>query len=118
MAGLSEDKIQSECVKWARNTYSELRFFGVVAIPNGGTRHKIEAMKLTSTGVVAGFPDLIITMPNGHIFFIEIKDATGKQSKAQIECQKWMQERGIEYHLINSIDKFKQLIERKINETK
>lgn len=114
---MTEDKIQSECVKWARNTYKELRFFGVVAIPNGGTRHKIEAMKLTSTGVVAGFPDLIITMPNGHIFFVEMKDEKGKQSQAQIDCQNWMEERGIEYHLINSIEKFKQLIIKKINET-
>jgi hypothetical protein len=111
---MTEDKLQSNCVQWARNTYPALRFFGVVHVPNGGTRHKAEVCKLRSMGVVAGFPDLIITPPSGKIFFIEMKDGKKDQSKEQIECKQWMNDRGIEYYLIRDQESFEKLINEKM----
>jgi len=110
----AEEKLQSECVEWGRNTYQCLRFFGIVHIPNGGKRNVVEAIKLRSMGVVAGFPDLIITPPDGKVFYIEMKDGEKEQSEEQIKCQIWMKERGIGYYLIKTREEFEKLINEKM----
>ena len=44
-------------------------------VPNGGHRHVLVAMKLKEQGVVAGIPDLVLTMARGCYFglYIEFK---------------------------------------------
>ena len=44
-------------------------------VPNGGHRHVLVAMKLKEQGVVAGIPDLVMTMARGGYFglYIEFK---------------------------------------------
>jgi hypothetical protein len=44
-------------------------------VPNGGQRHKAVAAKLKQQGVVAGIPDLVLTMARGGYFglYIEFK---------------------------------------------
>jgi hypothetical protein len=44
-------------------------------VPNGGHRHKAVAAKLKQQGVVAGIPDLVLTMARGGFFglYIEFK---------------------------------------------
>jgi hypothetical protein len=44
-------------------------------VPNGGHRHVLVAMKLKEQGVVAGIPDLVLTMARGGYFglYIEFK---------------------------------------------
>jgi hypothetical protein len=111
----SEDYIQSECLVWANNEYPQLRHFGIVHIPNGGTRNKIEAAKLKTIGVRKGFPDLMIILPHGEIFFVEMKDEKGKQSESQIECEYWLKERNLEYYLIRDLESFKSLIRQKMD---
>lgn len=113
---MTEDQLQQQCIVWARNTYQKLRHFGIVHIPNGGTRHRVEATKLKAIGVAAGFPDLICIMPNGHMFFVEMKDEKGIQSEAQKKCEEFMIERNVGYFLIRDFESFKQLITKKINE--
>ncbi len=113
---MTEDQLQSKCVIWGRNTYKDLRGFGIVHIPNGGTRHKIEAAKLVAMGVAKGMPDLIVIMPDGHVFFIEMKDDKGKQSKEQMQCEEFMIKRGIEYYLMRTEADFQQLINKKVND--
>lgn len=112
---LSEDKIQAECIKWANNTYKELRVCGITHIPNGGTRHKIEAMKLKAIGVRAGFPDLMI-IPDWPkpVFFIEMKTEMGITSKDQKLIHDELIRKGYEVFVINSIEKFKELINEKM----
>lgn len=47
--------------------------------PNGGSRHKAEAVKFKVMGVKNGFPDLILPIPRGswHGLFIEMKKKNG-----------------------------------------
>jgi hypothetical protein len=44
-------------------------------VPNGGHRHKAVAAKLKQQGVVAGIPDLVLTMARGGYFglYVEFK---------------------------------------------
>lgn len=53
--------------------------------PNGGKRNAIEASKFKQMGVRAGFPDLILLIPNRFYPFcgIELKAKTGRQSENQ-----------------------------------
>lgn len=49
------------------------------AIPNGGSRHQIEAVHLKEQGVKAGVPDMCLPVPRGgyHGLWIELKRTQG-----------------------------------------
>lgn len=111
----SEESLMSSCVIWANNTFPELRFWGIVHMPNGGKRSKFDKIKSKALGIRKGFPDLQVILPSGKIFFIEMKgESGGSQSKDQKECQRWMQKRGLEYFIINSYESFKELLNKKM----
>ena len=72
----SEHLIQRESVQWIRQ-YTP---FLVYAIPNGGKRGRLEAMRLQAEGVTAGMPDL--HLPELRLW-IEMKTPTGTVSPVQ-----------------------------------
>ena len=72
----SEHIIQRESVQWIRQYTPYL----VYAIPNGGKRGRLEAMRLQAEGVTAGMPDL--HMPELRLW-IEMKTPTGVVSPVQ-----------------------------------
>ena len=110
-----EETLQAECVLWANNTYKELRFWGIMHIPNGGIRTKFDQRKSKAMGIRKGFPDLQIILPSGKIFYIEMKRLKGVQGEKQKECQAWLEKRGLEYYLIDNREDFEALINRKMN---
>lgn len=61
----------------------------IASIPNGGDRTASERVRLHHEGVLAGMPDLcILEAKNGfHGLFVEMKTATGQQSKEQKALQ-------------------------------
>jgi len=59
---------------------SKIRFFHV---PNGGIRSKRQKLLLSSMGLKAGCPDIILEFKGGHIVYLELKTATGSLSKSQ-----------------------------------
>jgi len=106
----SEDKLQATCFQWANNNYCLKHHkprLSVFSVPNGGTRNKIEAMTLKSTGLKAGVSDLIALFPGKAVFF-ELKTETGRQSPEQIDFKTVVEALGFEYHLIRSFDQFKK----------
>lgn len=109
---MSEDKMQQQIVEWFNNNYC-LKHHDpqclIFSVPNGGTRNKIEAIKLKLTGMKSGVSDLIVVLPN-KILFVELKTATGIQSEKQKDFQKAIINLGFEYWLIRSLDEFKQKI--------
>ena len=67
------------CLKWPE---LELMY----AIPNGGSRNKIEAANLKKQGVNPGIPDICLPVPKGgyHGLYIEMKrQKYGKTSEEQ-----------------------------------
>lgn len=81
--------LQAQCVAWFKMQYPHPIF----AIPNGGSRNKIEAAKLKRCGVLAGVPDLFIPYPRlreGTVqvldcgLFIELKVNKNKLTENQL----------------------------------
>lgn len=75
-----EDREQEAVIQWA--FYEAGRLPGVdliYAIPNGGSRNKIEAAHLKRQGVKAGVPDLFLPVARQgkHGLYIEMKRREG-----------------------------------------
>lgn len=88
LADMSEHEHQVCVAAWAALSSKqrpELDY--LVAIPNGGARHKAVAGKLKAEGVRPGYPDLALNVARGgfHGLFIELKSLTGRASPQQNE---------------------------------
>ena len=79
---MNEHQIQVAVITWFRLQYPKLILF---AIPNGGVRNIVTAVKLKSEGVLAGVADLFLMQPTTthHGLFIEMKAQKGKLSESQ-----------------------------------
>lgn len=60
-------------------TYARKKGLLVFAVPNGGTRHTLEAVKLKQGGVSKGIPDLVFPQARKgyHGLYIELKRMKG-----------------------------------------
>lgn len=77
--GASEQKHQQAVMEFVRQELpSELRL-DIFAIPNGGSRNKLEAQNMKAEGVLSGVTDLFCSIPSGdyHGLFIEMKKPKG-----------------------------------------
>lgn len=87
----------------------------IYAIPNGGSRNKIEAQKLKRTGVKAGVPDLFLPVArNGkHGLYIELKRKEGgRLSEHQKEWLTKLAEQGYETAVCHGSDEAIETIEK------
>lgn len=85
-----EAQEQSTLFQWARlmeGRYPELAL--MFAIPNGGSRHKLEAVNLKRQGVKKGVPDIFLPAVRGnwHGLFIELKRRKG--GVVSVEQKAW-----------------------------
>lgn len=76
----TEAQEQAALFSWAvlqSGKYPELRL--LYHVPNGGSRHKAEAVRLRTEGVKAGVPDLCLPVARGqyHGLYIELKRQRG-----------------------------------------
>lgn len=79
---LSEAQEQTMIFNWAK-LKPELKW--LFAIPNGGSRHWLEAINLKRQGVKKGISDMCLPLPKGkyHGLFIELKAGKNKPSPEQ-----------------------------------
>lgn len=103
----SEMAFQQQCVMWYHNQYPELR--GLLFMVHNNARTKREGALLKAIGLVAGVSDLIFVY-DGFAYFIELKTPTGYQSIEQKNWQELIENQGCDYYVINSFEKFKDLI--------
>ena len=84
----TEAEEQAALFQWAKlveGSKPQLRL--LYAIPNGGSRHKLEAANLKRQGLKAGVPDICLAYPCGvyHGLYIELKVGKNKPSDLQKE---------------------------------
>ena len=95
--GWSEAEEQEALISWAgmvKGKYPQL--FWLFHIPNGGTRHPVEAMHLKKMGVKPGVPDLFLPYPVKpyHGLWIEMKSETGRPTALQKEWLEHLRQMG------------------------
>lgn len=112
---MSEDQLQARCYQWLHNHHPELRGY-FFAVPNGGHRNKIEAMKLKATGVVPGIPDCVLVWPVTAGFEFKTKDGRVSIEQAQIH-QKWAAS-GLVVYVIREFGIFEGLIREILKQNK
>jgi hypothetical protein len=105
---MSEDALQQLCYIWFHNRYPNLRGL-LFHVPNGGSRNVLEAMKMRKIGVVPGVADLLL-LYNGKCYCLELKTATGTQSKKQKAWQKTVMEQSLDYFIIRDLSSFQSTI--------
>ena len=112
-----EENRQQKCVSWFGLQYPELERY-LRHSPNGGKRNEREAARFKAMGTRAGFPDLLLLLPNNFYPFmgIELKTEKGKQSDRQKEYQKLFEEIGAKYIIVRSLEEFMTEINRYISE--
>ena len=84
----TEHAHQVSLFMWAASqlpTYPELKW--MYAVPNGGDRNPIVAVRLKAEGVKSGISDVCLPFARRgyHGFYIEMKKPKGKESLTQIE---------------------------------
>ena len=103
----AENKIQQEIVQWFRaNHYKK----GVIfSVPNERAGGYLAMKDLLLTGLLSGVSDLIVVLPN-KVLFVEVKTATGTQKPNQIKFEKNVENLGLDYYLVRSLEDFKAII--------
>lgn len=105
----SEDLLQNACYLWFKHY---LRHQAVLfAVPNGGSRHKAEALKFIATGTLAGVSDLILLRDYRQIFFIELKNRFKAIDPDQEVFRQKVEAMGFTYFMANTFNQFRCLIQ-------
>lgn len=96
----SEHQIQSAYFDWVRLAYPGCKL--IYAVPNGGKRHIVTAMKMQREGVTPGMPDVNIDVPkisdtvsDYYGMRIEVKTKKGALNAAQKEAHIQLESVGI-----------------------
>lgn len=102
-----EDQLQIACVRYFDYAYPKLSHL-LHHSPNGGKRNIREAARFKAMGVRAGFPDLILLLPNEKFNYlcIELKTKKGRQSEHQKNYQKLVENNGGKYCICREVQDF------------
>lgn len=107
-----EDDLQMWCVRWF--TYQYPNYAPLLHhSPNGGFRNTREAARFKAMGVRAGFPDLVLLVPNADCPYlcIELKTPKGKVQDTQKMYKEAVTNAGGRYEVVRCFDDFKSIIE-------
>lgn len=101
-----ESDMQSEFFNKVFTVFPKLPRKLLFAIPNGGSRNKIEAANMKRQGVTAGVADVILLVPKKGFasLCIEFKTKTGRQSDEQKEFQFQAEKCGSKYVVVRSVE--------------
>lgn len=107
MKQVTESKIQQDCFVWYSNTFARHNIGIMFSVPNesiGSQQRKV------NTGLLRGVSDTII-IHQGVCMFVEFKTLIGVISPYQKQFKEKVENQGLKYYLIRSLEEFKQLFE-------
>jgi hypothetical protein len=112
---MSEHQEQVALISWSkmmRSRHPELDL--LYAIPNGGQRAKLTAVRLQSEGVKAGIPDLCLPVGRGgyHALYVEMKFGKNKPTPLQKETMNALSLAGNKCNVCYSWDEARDVIEK------
>lgn len=112
---ISEAQAQTMLFQWAAYI-PELKY--MFAIPNGGSRNKIEAVNLKRQGVKKGVSDLFLPLSRGkyHGLFIEMKVGRNKPSVEQKDFLEYVNKSGYLGVVCYGFDEAKETITKYLSE--
>ena len=101
-----EARIQTEFFNKVPLFFPSLPDRLLFAVPNGGSRHEIEAANMKRQGVKRGVADVILQIPKkGYASLcLEFKTSTGKQAAEQKEYQRQVELAGSKYVIVRSVE--------------
>ena len=107
-----EADIQSEFFKVVPTFFPTLPDKLLFAVPNGGSRNKLEAINLKRQGLKPGISDVILLIPKKGFssLCMEFKTSTGDQSDDQKEFQRQVEMCGGKYVIVRSVQKAIELM--------
>lgn len=115
----SEDYLQSKCIEWSWNYRPQTRRL-IWAVPNGGFRNMIEAMKMKATGTLEGVWDIhfywhgqfnIIEMKVGNNQLSVDRVLKGKKHYGQKEWGELMERHGARKFVCRSLEDYQLAID-------
>ena len=114
-----ESHIQQACFTWFRLQFPDLALL-MFAVPNGGSRRRIEAKKKKEDGVPAGVADVLFLYPNSeyHGLCIEFKTEKGRQQPSQKCFQQAVEAQGYQYAIVRSVEDFIELVKKYVFQTR
>jgi hypothetical protein len=85
---------------------TRLAFYGClcVAVPNEGRRSALAGRAMKATGMLPGFPDLVVMQRPGRVAFLEVKAPEGRVSPAQAEAHETLRRLGFNVTVVRSHD--------------
>ncbi len=102
--------MKESAVQTAVIAYLKARGFMAAAVPNGAVLAgdaKQRAMQMAAmkrTGLVKGFPDLVVIGSLGRAAFIEVKAEGGKLSPEQERIGQWLVGSNHKYAVVRSVE--------------
>jgi hypothetical protein len=100
----AEGYLQAECIAEFRNQFERFAKGVVIPVPNELARKRKDVI------IKDGCSDLILVIKN-KVIFCELKVGTNNQQPNQIEFQNLVTNLGYQYHIIRSLDEFRNLIQ-------
>jgi hypothetical protein len=107
MPSMSEDQLQAQV--WDYLSWALADNAMAFAIPNGGSRNRLEAIKLKRLGTTAGVPDLEI-LHMGRALFVELKTERGSLSESQKFTIPRIEQAGCPVGVCRSVDEVKAFL--------
>ncbi|MFV0519754.1 MAG: VRR-NUC domain-containing protein [Lachnospirales bacterium] len=107
-----EQKLLFEWAKVVSNKHKELNL--MYAVPNGGSRNRIEAANLKKQGVKAGVPDICLPVARNGFngLYIELKRQKGSRtSPEQKEWIEQLEQQGYKAVICFGFDEGKKVLE-------
>jgi hypothetical protein len=104
-----EAELQKACVRWHSLQYPKDYYLLYMNHQNG--KSAAEQGRLKSMGLVPGVADLTM-LSLGRVDFFELKVGKNKQTEKQKEFQQAVEDCGYHYHLVYSLDKFIEIVNK------